>query len=136
LNLVPTTSPMYFLVPLVSFDIISNTLNPQHLGTTYCLKRKFSCPNLVFLVFLACLFYTMLSFVVSLSFFVGIWVFLLFSIFCHHSHCLGVFLLLIKCISSPNQNTSFIWIFTKDVWIWECLLSQHPILKCPFKTLA
>jgi hypothetical protein len=130
----PTTSPMYFLVPLVSFDIISNTLNI--LVPPYCLKRKFSCPNLVFLVFLACLFYTMLSFVVNLSFLVGIWVFLLFPIFCHHCHCLGMFLLLIKCISSPNQNTLSIWIFIKDVWIWECLLSQHPILKCPFKTLA
>jgi hypothetical protein len=33
-----------------------------------------------------------------------------------------------KLKSFLNGNITPIWIFTRDVWIWERLLSQHPIL--------
>lgn len=54
-------SPMYFLVPLVSFNIVSKVLDPQPLGTPphVAVKEKVMF-NLMPLVFLACIFLTLL----------------------------------------------------------------------------
>jgi hypothetical protein len=41
-------SPMYFMV---SFDIVSNALNPQHIGAPYCLNFKKLMSNLMPLMF-------------------------------------------------------------------------------------
>lgn len=85
LTLVLAMSPMYFLVPLVSFDIVYRAFNPQPFGDPYCPRKKFMS-NLVPLVFLTCLFNTHAKlFVVILSlrchFFIIIFIFLLFCIF-------------------------------------------------------
>ncbi len=92
------------LVPLVSFDIVYKAFNLQPLCAPYCSQEIFMF-NLVPLVSLTCIFDTLVKlFVTILSFFIKILVFLLFLIFHHPWHCLGVFLLLLKLSSSSNQN--------------------------------
>ncbi len=81
--------------------------------------------NLVLPVFWSCFFLTpLLIFVFILSFFFGILIYLLFSIFFHPWCCLSVFLLSTKHKSPSNQNVSSIWIFTKDVQILKTFASS------------
>jgi hypothetical protein len=94
LTLVLAISPMYFLVPLVFFDIVHTAFNPQPFGDPYCPRKKFMS-NLVPLVFLMCLFNNHAKrFVVILSlqchFLIIILIFLLFHIFHHPLHCLNL----------------------------------------------
>ncbi len=116
LTLMPLTSPMYFLMPLVSFDIIWKAFNPQPFAGPPLPKKKFFMLNLVPLVFLICLFDTHVKlFVVLLSFLIENFIYLLFVIFHHPWCCLNVFLLLKKFRSSLNQNTPPNQIFIKEV---------------------
>jgi len=104
LTLVLAMSPMYFLVPLVSFDIVYRAFNPQPFGDPYCPRKKFMS-NLVPLVFLTCLFNTHAKlFVVILSlrchFFIIIFIFLLFCIF---SSSLALFACVYCCWQNLNH---------------------------------
>jgi hypothetical protein len=94
-------------------------------STFWCpllLKKQFMF-NLVHLLFLTQFFDTHVKlFVVILSFLLKIHMFLLFPIFHYPWCCLNVFLLLKKLRSSLNYNIPLVWIFIKDIQIWECLL--------------
>ncbi len=69
MTLVLATSLMCFSM---SFDIVSNTFNPQPLGSFYCLKKKISMSNPTPLIFLLCFFTPLLFLLVFLLFFVNI----------------------------------------------------------------
>jgi hypothetical protein len=112
------------------FNIVSNALNPQHLGAPIAQHQKvhvqLSTLGVFSVLFLHPCYCCLLPFCYSLS---------TFLIFHHLWSCLGVFLLFTKLKSFPNQNTTPIKIFTKDIWIWECLLGWYVIFGwCPFKT--
>ncbi len=85
LDLMPITSPMYFLV---SSNIISNTFNPQHLDVPYCTKSEISYANLCSWCFECPFLTSLLLFVVILLFLVDILIFLLFLTFHHPCCCL------------------------------------------------
>ncbi len=129
-------SLMYFLV--VSFEIVSNGLNTQHLGGVlrnciqrpqhstswwcpsklypmpstinilvpllYTKKNKNSCPTQCSQCFQLTFSTSLLLLVDILSSLVNILVFLMFFIFHHPWCCLGVFYLLSKLKSFPNQT--------------------------------
>ncbi len=128
------------LVPLVSFDIISKTFNPQPLGAPLLPKKKVFMLNLVPLVFLTCFFTLMLNYL--LSFGCSLLKFLYFC--CSPSFIiLGVvqvcFLLLRKLRSSPNQNVPMSHQFKyllRMFGIENVCIGQQPILGCAFETLA
>ncbi len=113
---------MSFMSFMVSFNIVSNTFNLQPLGASYCSKKKKIMYNLPPWMFLMCFFDTL---VIACYFVVYYWHSLLFviPIFHHPWHYSDVLLLLTKIRSFMNQNIVLIWILTKDVWIWECMLS-------------
>jgi hypothetical protein len=66
----------------------------------------------------------LLSFVIILLFLLDIFIFYYSPSFINLGVCLGVFLLLTRFKSFLNQNTTSIWILTKDGHIWKHLLGQ------------
>ncbi len=121
LTLMPTTFHVYFLVPLVSFDIVYMAFNPQLFDVPYCSKNNSCSTNLIYLVFLTCPFDILVKlFVVILSFLFKIHLLLLFPIFHHPWCCLNVFLLSTKLRSSLNNNIVVPYLSSSLV-LFECI---------------
>jgi hypothetical protein len=131
LILMRLTSLMYFLMPLVSFDIVCKAFNL--LLAPIAWKENFML-NLVPLVFLMCIFDTHVQlFVVLLSFPIQTFIFLLFVIFHDPWCCLNVLLLLKNLghlwtktphqIEFPLKKSRF---FVHLLSLWDVLLGSWP----------
>jgi len=132
----PCNIPYFFFWCFSTLCLTPSTLNVLSRGPLlsknvffHVQLNTFKVSSVPFLTPLYCL----ISFCSS---FFNIPIYLFFPIFCHPWCHLGVFLLLIKLGSFPNQNNTLIWILTKDVQYWECLLGKHLILGCPLRTVA
>ncbi len=120
-------------VPHVFIGVLQHCIQCQWTFNVFLLLQKgfFNVQPDIPIVFVVCFFYTpCYHFVIFLSTFSFLYC---LEIFYHLWCCLGMFLLQTKLRSFFDQNITPIWILINDVWIWECLLSQHPILKCCFK---